>query len=185
MPFWPPSRRRALLDATDEDAQALRQRLEVTLAQIQAPQGALDAAAASLIERVQADPADLLAWQALVPMLGQLGRSEQALALLEKAFAADEPLLDLFPIAAQVHSSLGHEAEVEAALRRYVEGSETAAAYFPLIDHFSGQRDAESVTRRFVHLAENHRHLAQDSGFVHLVVKIIAFPRSFPDTGKH
>ena len=74
-------------------------------------------------------------------------RSEEGLALLEGALQADEPPVDLYPLAAQVHASLGNEAEAEAALRTFVTRSESAAAYLPLVNFHSAREDAEATMR--------------------------------------
>ena len=136
---------RAALAADDPGMQALRRRLDVALAQIQAQGGDPEAAAAALTGMVEADPSDLLAWRALVQVLAQQERSEEALSLLEGALGAEEPPVDLFPVAARVHAALGHDAEAEAALRGYVERSESAAAYLPLVDLYSARNDAEAT----------------------------------------
>src|SRR5690606_12102711 len=38
----------------------------------------------------------------------------------------------------------------------------------------AGQRDAQAVARRLVHLAVHHRHLVEDVGVLHLVVEVVA-----------
>jgi tetratricopeptide (TPR) repeat protein len=136
---------RAALAEDDQEMQALRRRLDVALAQIQAQQGDPESAAATLTGMVEADPADLLAWQALVQVLAQQERAEEALSLLEAALAAEEPPVQLFAVAAQVHAALGHDAEAEAALRGYVERLDSAAAYLPLVDFYSARDDAEAT----------------------------------------
>ena len=56
----------------------------------------------------------------------------------------------------------------------------------------AGQRDAQSVARGFVHLAEHHRdlRLAQvflhdDLGIRHLVIEVVALARALADAGEH
>ena len=48
-----------------------------------------------------------------------------------------------------------------------------------------GQAHAKTVTRRFVHLAKDHRHLVQHTGFFHLVIEIIPFTGALTHTGKN
>ncbi len=132
----------AALAGEDKETLALRRRLDVGLAQIRAQQGEPEAAVETLDAMLQADAADLLAWQALVQVLAQQGRAEEALARLEAVLEAQEPPVDLFPLAAQVHASLGHDDQAEAALRSFVDRSESAAAYLPLVNLYSARDDA-------------------------------------------
>ena len=54
---------------------------------------------------VSADPTDLVAWQALVQVLAQEGRGEEALARLGAALASEEPPVQLFAVSAQLHAA--------------------------------------------------------------------------------
>ena len=50
-----------------------------------------------------------------------------------------------------------------------------------------GQRGvphAESAARRLVHLSEEHHHVRQDAGLLHVAVKLLAFPATLADTAK-
>ncbi len=136
---------RAALSGEGEEQVAIRRRLDVTLAQIQAQQGEPEAAVTALAAMVQADPADLLAWQALVQVLVQQQRSEEALARLSDALEAREAPVDLLPLAAQLHASLGHDDPAVAALRSFVARSESAAAYLPLVNFHSVRDDAAAT----------------------------------------
>jgi tetratricopeptide (TPR) repeat protein len=138
---------RAALAGEQEEQAELRHRLEITLAQIRAQQGEPDAAITTLTAMVGADAADVLAWHALIQILTWQERTEEGLALLEGALRADEPSVDLYPLAAQAHASLGNQAEAEAALRTFVARSESAAAYLPLVSFHSARDDAEATTR--------------------------------------
>jgi tetratricopeptide (TPR) repeat protein len=138
---------RAALTGEEEEQAEVRHRLEVTLAQIRAQQGEAEAAITTLTAMVETDPADVLAWHALIQILTRQERSAEGLALLEGALQADEPSVDLYPLAAQVHASLGNEAEAEAALRTFVARSESAAAYLPLVNFHSARDNAEATTR--------------------------------------
>ena len=60
---------RAALTGEEEEQAEVRHRLDVTLAQIQAQQGEAEAAIAALTAMVETDPADVLAWQALIQIL--------------------------------------------------------------------------------------------------------------------
>jgi tetratricopeptide (TPR) repeat protein len=86
---------RAELAGDDEETRALRRRLDLTLAQIQAEQGETEAALGAIDALLDADPAALLVWQALVQTLAKAERAEQALARVESALAADEPPAEL------------------------------------------------------------------------------------------
>ncbi len=88
---------RAALAGEEEEQAGIRHRLDVTLAQIQAQRGEAEAGIATLTAMVEANPADLLAWHALIQILVRQERSEECLALLEGALQADEPPLDLLP----------------------------------------------------------------------------------------
>jgi tetratricopeptide (TPR) repeat protein len=139
---------RAALAGDEKETEVLRRRLDVTLAQIQAQQGEPEAAAVTLTEMVQTSPEDILAWRALLQVLAQQERREEALSLLEGALQSDESEespLDLYPLAAQVHAALGQEDEAEAALRAFVARSESPAAYLPLVNHHSAQDDAQTT----------------------------------------
>ena len=138
---------RTALTGEEEEQEEVRHRLDVTLAQIQAQQGEAEAATATLAAMVETDPADLLAWHALIQILTRQQRSEEGLALLEDALQADEPPLDLYPLAAQIHASLGNQTEAEAVLRTFVTRSESAAAYLPLVNFHSARDDAQATTR--------------------------------------
>jgi hypothetical protein len=44
---------------------------------------------------------------------------------------------------------------------------------------------AEPAARRLVHLAEDHHHVRQHAGFLHLAVKLLAFATAFADAAKN
>jgi hypothetical protein len=48
----------------------------------------------------------------------------------------------------------------------------------------AGQRDAQAVARRLVHLTEDHRHLVENVGVLHLVVEVVALAGPLADAGK-
>ena len=48
----------------------------------------------------------------------------------------------------------------------------------------TGQADAHTGSRRFVHLAVDEGRLVDDAGFLHFVPKVIAFTRTFADAGE-
>jgi len=135
----------AALVGDDEDQREQRRRLEVALAQIQAQQGEPDAAIGSLKRVIAEEPADGLAWQALLQVLTQQERTEEGLELLEAALRTDAPPVDLYPLAAQLHARLGDPAAAEAALRSHVRYAESAAAYLPLVDFHSNRDDAAAT----------------------------------------
>jgi tetratricopeptide (TPR) repeat protein len=136
---------RAALKGDEEETVALRRRLDVTLAQIRAQQGDPEAALATLQGMVESDPSDVLAWRALVQVLAEGERVEEALTKLEAALAAEEPPTDLYALAAQVHRMLGHEDEAEAALRTFAARSESPAAVVPLVEFHSARGDADAA----------------------------------------
>jgi tetratricopeptide (TPR) repeat protein len=136
---------RAELSDDDEETLALRRRLDLTLAQIQAEQGETEAAITALDALVSADPAGLMAWQALIQVLAKAQRSEEALARVEAALAADEPSAELHALAARMHAALGNEAAAEAALRTYVKLSDSAGAYQPLVSFHSTRGRVEET----------------------------------------
>ena len=84
-------------------------------------------------------------WQALVRVLGKDERADEALARVEAALAADEAPPELHALAAQLHAALGNDEAAEAALRTYVERSDSAAAYLPLVNFHSTHADAEAT----------------------------------------
>ena len=45
--------------------------------------------------------------------------------------------------------------------------------------------DARAGARRFVHLAEDERGLAEHAGVRHFVVEVVALARALPDAGEH
>ena len=136
---------RAVLVGDDEDQREQRRRLEVARAQIQAQEGESEAAIETLKQMIATEPADGLAWQALLQVLAQQERTEEGLALLEDALQTDAPPVDLYPLAAQLHAALGDPAAAEAALRGHVTHAESAAAYLPLVNFHSDRDDAEAT----------------------------------------
>ena len=48
-----------------------------------------------------------------------------------------------------------------------------------------GVAHAETAARRLVHLAEDHHHVRQHAGFLHLAVKLLAFATTFADAAKN
>ncbi|MBW2244422.1 MAG: tetratricopeptide repeat protein [Deltaproteobacteria bacterium] len=136
---------RAELAGDAEETVALRRRLDLTLAQLQAEQGETDAALAAIDGLLASEPGDLMAWQALLQVLAKAGRAEEALARVESALAADEPPAELHALAAQMHATLGHDEAAEAALRSYVERSDSPAAYQPLVSFHARRGDAQAT----------------------------------------
>jgi tetratricopeptide (TPR) repeat protein len=136
---------RAELAGDDEETVTLRRRLDLTLAQLQAEQGETEAALTALDALLADDPADGMAWQALVQVLAKAERAEEALARVEAALAADEPPAELHALAAQLHAALGDDESAEAALRTYVERSDSAAAYQSLVTYHSARGDVEAT----------------------------------------
>ncbi len=136
---------RAELEGHDEETRALRRRLDLTLAQLQAEQGELDAALGAIEALLAADAADGMAWQALVQVLAKAERDEEALARVEAALTEPEPLAELHVLAAQMHAALGHDEAAETALHTYVERADSAAAYQPLVAYHSARGDAEAT----------------------------------------
>ena len=49
----------------------------------------------------------------------------------------------------------------------------------------AGQRDAQPVAGRLVHLAVDHRHLVEDVRVLHLVIEVVALARALADAGEH
>src|SRR5574343_519384 len=49
----------------------------------------------------------------------------------------------------------------------------------------AGQRDAQTVTRRLVHLAEHHRNLVENVGVLHFVVEVVTFTGTLAHASKH
>ncbi len=47
-----------------------------------------------------------------------------------------------------------------------------------------GVAHAESAARRFVHLAEDHHHVRQHAGFLHVAVEFLAFATTFANAAK-
>ena len=47
------------------------------------------------------------------------------------------------------------------------------------------KRYAQTVARRFVHLAVDQRHLVQHAAFFHLVIEVVAFAGTLADAGEH
>jgi tetratricopeptide (TPR) repeat protein len=133
---------RAVLVDDDEEQREQRRRLEVTLAQIQAQQGESEAAIETLKQVIAAEPADVLAWQALLQILAQQQRGEEGLALLEGVLGTDAPPSNLYPLAAQLHIALGDPVSAERALRNHVAQADSAAAYLPLVNFHSNRDDA-------------------------------------------
>jgi tetratricopeptide (TPR) repeat protein len=136
---------RAALSDDEEKSRALRRRLDLTLAQLQAEQGETDDALAAIDALLESDPADLMAWRALVQTLAKAKRAGEALARVEAALAADDAPAQLHALAAQLHAGLGDDRAAEAELRRYVESADSAAAYQPLVAFHSARGDAEAT----------------------------------------
>jgi superkiller protein 3 len=147
---------RAALEGEEEETVALRRRLDVTLAQIQAQQGNAEAALVTLQGMVESDASDVLAWRALVQVLAQQERAEEVLAKLTAALAAEEPPTDLYALLAHVHAMLGHEDKAEAALRTFVSRSESPAAVLPLVEFHSTRGDAEAARAVLDEALERH-----------------------------
>jgi len=120
------------------------QRLEVTLAQLQARHGEPEAAIDALQAMLTADPADTMVWHALVQVLAQVGRSQQALDLLQTALELEDRR-DLQPLVASVNTALGRFEEAEAILHGYAAESESAAGYLPLVNFHSVRNDAAAT----------------------------------------
>jgi tetratricopeptide (TPR) repeat protein len=136
---------RAEFAGDDDETRALRRRLDLTLAQIQAQQGETEAALGAIEALLDDDPADLMAWQVLVQALAKAKRVEEALARVGAALAADEPPAELHALAAHLHAALGDDEAAEAALRTYVKGADFAAAYQPLVSFHSNRGDVEGT----------------------------------------
>jgi predicted Zn-dependent protease len=136
---------RAALAGDEDETVALRHRLDLTLAQIQAQQGDPEAALVTLQAMVESDASDVLAWRALAQVLAQQERAEELLPKLAAALEAEEPPTDLYALVAQLHAALGHEDEAEAALRTFVDRSESPAAFLPLVELHSARGDAEAA----------------------------------------
>jgi tetratricopeptide (TPR) repeat protein len=136
---------RAALAGDEDETVALRHRLDLTLAQIQAQQGDPEAALATLEAMVESNAGDVLAWRALAQVLAQQERAEELLPKLAAALEAEEPPTDLYALVAQLHAALGHEDEAEAALRTFVDRSESPAAFLPLVELHSARGDAEAA----------------------------------------
>jgi tetratricopeptide (TPR) repeat protein len=132
------------LEGVDEQEE-IRHRLEVTLAQVQAQQGETASAIEALKAMVEANAADTLAWQALVQILGQQERRDEALELVVEALETARPPLDLYPIAAQLHAFLGDDEAALVALRTYVARHDSAATYLPLVIFHSNRDDAQAT----------------------------------------
>src|SRR5574343_371008 len=49
----------------------------------------------------------------------------------------------------------------------------------------AGQRDAQTVTRRLVHLTEHHRDLVENVGVLHFVVEVVTFTGTLAHASKH
>src|SRR5574343_79658 len=49
----------------------------------------------------------------------------------------------------------------------------------------TGQRDAQTVTRRLVHLTEHHRDLVENVGVLHFVVEVVPFTGTLAHASKH
>src|SRR5690606_26025364 len=49
----------------------------------------------------------------------------------------------------------------------------------------TGQRHAQTVARRLVHLTEHHRDLVENVGVLHLVVEVVALTGTLAHTGEH
>ncbi len=127
----------------EEHADA-RRGLEVVLAQIQAEQGEHDAAIATLRALVEARPDDLLAWHALVRVLVQQERTNEALDLVAGALSEDSGIA-LHPLAAELRASLGREDAAQQTLREFVARSDSPAAYLPLVAHLSDRDDGVAI----------------------------------------
>ena len=136
---------RADLAGGDDTSVALRRRLDLTLAQLQAEQGETEAALVEIDALLESDAVDLMAWQALVQVLSKAKRAEEALARVEAALATDTPPAELHALAAQLHASLGHEDEAEAALRTYARVGSSAAVYQPLVSLHSARGDVAAT----------------------------------------
>ena len=136
---------RSVLVGDDEEQRERRRRLEVALAQIQAQQGEPDAAIETLKQIVATEPADGLAWQALLQILAQERRGEEGLALLEDALrgrrAARRPLP---PRGAAAHRP-GRSRRSRAGAPQPRRQAESAAAYLPLVNFHSNRDDAAAT----------------------------------------
>src|SRR5690606_11584625 len=49
----------------------------------------------------------------------------------------------------------------------------------------AGQGDAQTVTRRLVHLTVHHRNLVQNVGVLHLVIEVVTFTSTLTNTSEH
>ncbi len=136
---------RAALSGADEETVELRHRLDVTLAQMRAEQGDHEAALETLKEMVRADANDVLAWRALVQVLAQEKRAEEAIELLEESLARDEAPAELGALVAELHLAAGDETAAEVALRSFVERSESPAAVVPLVEFLSERGRTEDL----------------------------------------
>ncbi len=136
---------RAALAGDDEESQGIRRRLDLTLAQIEAAQGEPDAAIAMLETMLASQPEDLLVWRQLMQMLIQRERGEEALARVEQALEAEDAPVGLYALAADLYVALDRETEAEAALRRFVAHSDSAAAYLPWVTFHSVRDDADAT----------------------------------------
>ena len=138
---------RASLKGDQEETVALRRRLDVIFSQLQAQQGDTETALANLQGMVESDPRDVLAWRALIQVLAQQERSDEALARLGSALEAGEAPGELYVLAAQLDVLLGREQEAEARLRTFASLSGSPAAIIPLAEFHSERGNAEEVRR--------------------------------------
>jgi len=87
-------------EGDDEESMAIRRRLDLTLAQIEAAQGEPGAAIARLEAMLASQPEDLLVWRQLMQILVQQKRTEEALTRVEQALEAEDPPAGLHALAA-------------------------------------------------------------------------------------
>jgi len=119
--------------AVGSDSEAVRRRLDLTLALIQSARDDPEPAIAILETMLEPGPDYLLVWRTLIQVLVNHGRSAEAIERLAGELERTDSAPELHWIAAHAYASVGRDDRAEDALRSYASQSDFAAAYYPWI----------------------------------------------------
>lgn len=127
--------------ASEEELRELR----VLEARARGVQGETEEAVAILREIAQEAPERFGGWRTLVRALTNLERRDEAVALIEASLEEDPERLRLYPILADVHLQDGRRDQAKAALRRFIEVSQSPSAYLQMVRFHRGGGDTEQA----------------------------------------
>ncbi len=136
--------------------EAARRRFELVAARLAAEEGNLDAALARLDTLLERDALDTQVWTALVGLLVEKNRGQEARQRLEAASATHPDNALLQALLAGVDAASGRPEDAEAALVRAVALSDTPSSRLTLARLYVARGDAGAAVRSLEEAIEGH-----------------------------